>query len=197
MKYCSKSCREIKHKELTLIWQKNNCDKVNAKAKKYFQTAKGKATLKRYVSSEKGKLLMKRYYDSEKGQQNIKRKRKKTIERSKIWQQNNRERQRQIVKKYRQTEKGRIQNIKNHAARRELKSIFLNQRTAELDCGHHVDDNYVLFIPTELHIRCNCPNRELHRQRVAELLKAERPDLYSLIDLKEKKEIISLPTLSA
>lgn len=91
-------------------------------------------------------------------------------EREKIWAQTHKEKikenslsyrkthkeyNREQQRKFSKTPKGKLLKKKGHAIRRELGFITLNDPLPE-DCeGHHIDRDYVIYIPKSLHRSLN------------------------------------------
>ena len=71
----------------------------------------------------------------------------------------------QAINKYRKTLLGKIRRIKENSKRRKYGNVFLNE-PFENSSGHHIDNNYIVFIPKEIHLKFNCNNTQKHRQRL-------------------------------
>lgn len=56
-------------------------------------------------------------------------------------------------------------NMKEHERRRNLDSIPLNDNYDGSE-AHHITDDYILYIPKEIHRQCNGHSREVHRTLV-------------------------------
>ena len=70
-----------------------------------------------------------------------------------IWQKNHKLQRKQSVTKYRKTELGRLANTNCRLTRRTFgfNYIPLNDCREDGWVGHHIDKDYVIFIPEELH----------------------------------------------
>lgn len=109
--------------------KKNACKRV----KRFQKTDKGKANRLKHERSEKGKLTRKRYSQSEKGKAH-----------SKI-----------TNTKYSKSDKGKeADRKKKNLRKRDLGWIPLNHILPNHD-GHHINDDYIIYIPKEIH---SCPH---------------------------------------
>ena len=162
----------LSKKERNKLWYEKNKERILVNRKEYYNKNKEKilANQKEYhikhreqilpkqkiygkqyrtLNSEKEKERKKQYYQDniEKINQYL----KQWIEKKPSYQK---EYQKEYRKQYLKTPNGKISKKKSFAKRkRELSYIVLNKSEATMPFfeGHHLDKEYVLFIPKELH----------------------------------------------
>jgi hypothetical protein len=84
-------------------------------------------------------------------------------------------------KRYRKTAKGKINNAKVHAKRRQCLGYTLLVPLAEGEVGHHFTDEYVIGIPRKVHETLCGYSRKKHRALILKWLKENDPKKYNLI----------------
>lgn len=90
---------------------------------------------KKWKKTEKGKLAKKRYLHSESFKKSI--------------------------RKYKKIHPEKIKELKSKRER-GLGFISINEKILGT-VAHHLNDEYVMYIPEELHRKCTYPDREMHR----------------------------------
>lgn len=84
-------------------------------------------------------------------------------------------------RRYRKTEKGKINIRKRSIKRRRHLEYTLLLPLAEGEVGHHITNEYVIGIPEEVHKKLSGFNRKKHRTKVLQWLKANDTRKYNLV----------------
>lgn len=131
--YFKKYHKEHRDKKIenSMIWNEEHKEELIIKRKK------------RYEDNREEEMLRQKKYRED----------NREVERLRVkkWREDNPEKWKEVEKKYRYSNKGKINDSKHQAKRnRELGYIPLNDRFEGCE-GHHVDNERIIFIPSEMH----------------------------------------------